>query len=239
VYEAPARFRLVATGWHSVICAAAFSQAGAALRRGAAEESWTSGVRNRGGPFYCEKRRPRRVSGRETATAYQTPAAERRPPRRAVERRPVLCGGLFQNRTHRPRRASRGVWHGADVPLVVEGYLESAECGTVSGAAAAVDRPARSGRLRDHWLQQPEMVGGKSGPAFVGRLIVSSVSRKLSFAGVEIARFLPRGRLLVGWVRARTRRRRPETAAQPPAKGPGSAAPANACRRQRLKVLIW
>jgi hypothetical protein len=87
------------------------------------------------------------------AAGPAAPAAPR------VERRPVLCGGrILERDVIVTPQHPRGVWHVADVPLVsLKGYLESAEHATVSGAAAAVDRPAAAVASAIHWLQQAGM----------------------------------------------------------------------------------
>jgi hypothetical protein len=107
----------------------------------------------------------------ETATAYerllpsalsaQEPAAPR------VERRPVLCGDrILERDVIVTPQHPRGVWHVADVPLVsLKGYLESAEHATVSGAAAAVDRPAAAVASAIHWLQQTGILARQVRPA--------------------------------------------------------------------------
>jgi hypothetical protein len=128
------------------------------------EEAWTSGVRTAAG-FYRENA----ASGAfwsETATAYECMLPSAAPVAPRVERRPVLCDGRILERdvivtSHHPR----GVWHLADVPLVsLKGYLESAEHATVSGAAAAVDRPAAAVASAIHWLQQTGILARQHRP---------------------------------------------------------------------------
>jgi len=163
VYEALRGARLVATAVHSVMRGGdpQPAQRFVAERQ---EESWTSGVRT-AAAFYRENA-ARGAFWSETATAYQHLLPNAAPAAPRVERRPVLCGGLFQEQDVivTPQHP-RGVWHVADVPLVsLKGYLESAECATVSGAAAAVDRPAAAVASAIHWLQQAGMVGRQVRP---------------------------------------------------------------------------
>ena len=163
VYEALRGARLVATAVQSVMRGGdpQPAQRFVAERQ---EESWTSGVRT-AAAFYRENA-ARGAFWSETATAYQRllPEAAPAPPR--IERRPVLCGDRIQERdvivtTQYPR----GVWHLADVPLVsLKGYLESAEHATVSGAAAAVERPAAAVASAIHWLQQTGIVARQLRP---------------------------------------------------------------------------
>ena len=84
-----------------------------------------------------------------------------------VERRPVLCGDRIQEQdVIVTAQHPRGVWHMADVPLVrLKGYLESAEHATVTGAAAAVDRPAAAVASAIHWLQQTGILARQVRPA--------------------------------------------------------------------------
>jgi 2-polyprenyl-6-methoxyphenol hydroxylase-like FAD-dependent oxidoreductase len=163
VYEALRGARLVATAVHSVMRGGdpQPAQRFVAERQ---EESWTSGVRT-AAAFYRENT-ARGAFWLETAAAYERLLPNAAPVAPRVERRPVLCGGLFQERDVivTPQHP-RGVWHLADVPLVsLKGYLESAECATVSGAAAAVDRPAAAVASAIHWLQQAGVVGRQVRP---------------------------------------------------------------------------
>jgi menaquinone-9 beta-reductase len=164
VYEALRGARLVATAVQSVVRGgdAAPAHRFVALRQ---EESWISGVRT-AGSFYRENA-DRSAFWSKTAAAYERllPCAAPVAPR--VERRPVLCGGLFQERDVivTPQHP-RGVWHLADVPLVsLKGYLESAEHATVMGAAAAVGRPAAAVASAIHWLQQTGVVARQLRPS--------------------------------------------------------------------------
>jgi hypothetical protein len=128
------------------------------------EESWISGVRTAGN-FYRENA-ARGTFWSQTAAAYERLSPCAAPVAPHVERRPVLCGGLFQEREVivTPQHP-RGVWHLADVPLVsLKEYLESAERATVGGAAAAVDRPAAAVASAIHWLQQAGIVGRQVPP---------------------------------------------------------------------------
>jgi hypothetical protein len=83
-----------------------------------------------------------------------------------VERRPVLSGDRIQERdVIVTAQHPRGVWHVADVPLVsLKGYLESAEHATVTGAAAAVDRPAAAVASAIHWLEQTGILARRLRP---------------------------------------------------------------------------
>ena len=167
VYEALRGARLVATAVHSVMCGGDATPA----HRFVAErqdESWTGGVRTAAG-FYRENA-ALGAFWAETAAAYErllpnaVSAAALAAPR--VERRPVLAGGLFQERDVivTPQHP-RGVWHLADVPLVsLKEYLESADHATVSGAAEAVDRPAAAVASAIHWLQQTGILARQLGP---------------------------------------------------------------------------
>jgi 2-polyprenyl-6-methoxyphenol hydroxylase-like FAD-dependent oxidoreductase len=157
VYEALRGARLVATAVQSVMCGgdASAAQRFVAERQ---EESWASGVRIAAG-FYRDNA-GRGTFWSETATAYQRLLPTGGPVTPHVERRPVLCGGLVQERdVIVTSQHPRGVWHVADVPLVsLKGYLESAEHATVAGAAAAVDRPAAAVKSAIHWLQKTGIV---------------------------------------------------------------------------------
>jgi hypothetical protein len=132
------------------------------------EESWTGGVRSAAG--FCRENAARGAFWSETASAYErllpsvAPAAAPAAPR--VERRPVLCGGrILECDVIITPQHPRGVWHLADVPLVpLKGYLESAEHATVSGAAAAVERPAAAVASAIHWLQQTGIVARQLRP---------------------------------------------------------------------------
>jgi 2-polyprenyl-6-methoxyphenol hydroxylase-like FAD-dependent oxidoreductase len=163
VYEALRGARLVATAVQSVMRGgdAAAAQRFVAERQ---EVSWTSGVRIAAG-FYRENA-ARGAFWSETATAYERllPRAASDAPR--IERRPVLCGDrILEREVIVTPRHPRGVWQVADVPLVsLKGYLESAEHATVTGAAAAVDRPAAAVASAIHWLQQTGMVARQLGP---------------------------------------------------------------------------
>jgi 2-polyprenyl-6-methoxyphenol hydroxylase-like FAD-dependent oxidoreductase len=167
VYEALRGARLVATAVQSVMRGgdAPLAHRFVAERQ---EEAWTNGVRTAAG-FYRENA-ARSPFWSETAIAYErllpsaAPAAAPFAPR--VERRPVLCGDRILERdvVVTPQHP-RGVWHVADVPLVsLKGYLESAEHATVSGAAAAVDRPAAAVASAIHWLQQTGIVARQLRP---------------------------------------------------------------------------
>jgi hypothetical protein len=167
VYEALRGARLVATAVQSVMRGgdAPLAHRFVAERQ---EEAWTNGVRTAAG-FYRENA-ARGAFWSETASAYEgllpsaAPAGAPFAPR--VERRPVLCGDRIQERDVivTPQHP-RGVWHLADVPLVsLKGYLESAEHATVSGAAAAVDRPAAAVASAIHWLQQTGIVARQLRP---------------------------------------------------------------------------
>jgi 2-polyprenyl-6-methoxyphenol hydroxylase-like FAD-dependent oxidoreductase len=128
------------------------------------EEAWTNGVRTAAG-FYRENA-ARGAFWSETATAYERllPCAAPDAPR--IERRPVLCGDrILERDVIVTSQHPRGVWHVADVPLVsLKGYLESAEHATVSGAAAAVERPAAAVASAIHWLQQTGIVARELRP---------------------------------------------------------------------------
>jgi hypothetical protein len=153
VYEALRGARLVATAVQSVMRGGdpLAAQRFVAERQ---EESWTSGVRT-AAAFYRENA-ARGAFWPQTATAYERmlPEAAPTPPR--IERRPVLCGDrILERDVIVTPQHPRGVWHVADVPLVpLKGYLESAEHATVSGAAAAVERPAAAVASAIHWLQK-------------------------------------------------------------------------------------
>ena len=163
MYEALRGARLVATAVQSVMRGGdpQPAQRFVAERQ---EESWTSGVRT-AAAFYRENA-ARGAFWSETATAYQHLLPNAAPVAPRVERRPVLCGDRIQDRdvivtTQYPR----GVWHLADVPLVsLKGYLESAEHATVSGAAAALERPAAAVASAIHWLQQTGIVARQLRP---------------------------------------------------------------------------
>jgi hypothetical protein len=153
VYEVLRGARLVATAVQSVMRGgdAPLAHRFVAERQ---EEAWTNGVRIAAG-FYRENA-ARGAFWSETATAYERLLPSAAPVAPRIERLPVLCGGRFVERDVivTPQHP-RGVWHVADVPLVsLKGYLESAEHATVSGAAAAVDRPAAAVASAIHWLQQ-------------------------------------------------------------------------------------
>jgi hypothetical protein len=164
VYEALRGARLVATAVQSVMRGgdAAPAHRFVAERQ---EESWISGVRT-AGSFYRENA-ARSTFWSKTAAAYECllPCAAPVAPR--VERRPVLCGGLFQERdVIVTSQHPRGVWHLADVPLVsLKGYLESAEHATVTGAAAAVGRPAAAVASAIHWLQETGVLARQLRPS--------------------------------------------------------------------------
>ena len=153
VYEALRGARLVATAVQSVMRGgdAPLAHRFVAERQ---EESWTNGVRIAAG-FYAENA-ARGAFWSETATAYERLLPGAAPVAPRVERRPVLCGDrILERDVIVTSQHPRGVWRVADVPLVsLKGYLESAEHATVSGAAAAVDRPAAAVASAIHWLQQ-------------------------------------------------------------------------------------
>lgn len=167
VYEALRGARLVATALQSVLRGGdpRPAQRFVAERQ---EQSWTSGVRT-AALFYLENA-ARGAFWSQTATAYRRllpsagPAAAPAAPR--VERRPVLCGDrILERDVIVTPQHPRGVWHVADVPLVpLKGYLDSAEHATVSGAAAAVERPAAAVASAIHWLQQTGIVARQSRP---------------------------------------------------------------------------
>jgi hypothetical protein len=163
VYEALRGARLVATAVQSVMRGgdAAPAHRFVAERQ---EESWANGVRTAAG-FYRENA-DRGAFWSETATAYERLLPSAAPSAPRVERRPVLSGGLFQERdVIITSQHPRGVWHVADVPLVsLKGYLESAEHATVTGAAAAVDRPAAAVASAIHWLQQTGILARRLRP---------------------------------------------------------------------------
>ena len=164
VYEALRGARLVATAVQSVMGggAAAPAQRFVAERQA---ESWARGVHT-AASFYRENA-ARGAFWSETATAYERLVPEAAALAPHIERRPVLCGGLFEERdvivtTQHPR----GVWHVADVPLVsLKGYLEATEHATIAGAAAAVDRPAAAVESAIHWLQQTGIVAQRLCPS--------------------------------------------------------------------------
>ena len=163
VYEALRGARLVATAVQSVMRG---DDAPAAHRFVAErqEESWTRGVRSAAG-FYRENA-ARGAFWSETAAAYQRLLPSAAPAAPRVERRPVLCGDrILERDVIVTPEHPRGVWQVADVPLVsLKGYLESAEHATVSGAAAAVDRPATAVVAAIHWLQQTGIVARQVPP---------------------------------------------------------------------------
>jgi 2-polyprenyl-6-methoxyphenol hydroxylase-like FAD-dependent oxidoreductase len=153
VHEALRGARLVATAVQSVMRGGD----AAAAHRFVAErqqEVWTSGVRTAAG-FYRENA-ARGAFWLEAATAYQRLLPRAAPDAPRVERRPVLCGDrILEREVIITPQHPRGVWQVADVPLVsLKGYLESAEHATVTGAAAAVDRPVAAVASAIHWLQQ-------------------------------------------------------------------------------------
>jgi 2-polyprenyl-6-methoxyphenol hydroxylase-like FAD-dependent oxidoreductase len=163
VYEALRGARLVATAVQSVMCGGDALPAHRFVTE-RQEESWASGVRT-AGAFYRENA-GRSAFWSETAAAYERllPSAAPFAPR--VERRPVLSGDRIQERdVIVTAQHPRGVWHVADVPLVsLKGYLESAEHATVTGAAAAVDRPAAAVASAIHWLQQTGILARRLRP---------------------------------------------------------------------------
>jgi 2-polyprenyl-6-methoxyphenol hydroxylase-like FAD-dependent oxidoreductase len=163
VYEALRGARLVATAVQSVMRG---GDAPPALRFVAERqaESWANGVRIAGG-FYRENA-TRSPFWSETATAYERLLPSAAPDAPRVERRPVLCGDrILERDVIVTPQHPRGVWHVADVPLVLlKGYLESAEHATVSGAAAMVDRPAAAVASAIHWLQQTGIVARQLRP---------------------------------------------------------------------------
>jgi 2-polyprenyl-6-methoxyphenol hydroxylase-like FAD-dependent oxidoreductase len=163
VYEVLRGARLVATAVQSVMRG---GDAPPALRFVAERqaESWANGVRIAGG-FYRENA-ARGPFWSETATAYQHLLPSAAPDAPRVELRPVLCGDrILERDVIVTPQHPRGVWHVADVPLVsLKGYLESAEHATVTGAAAAVDRPAAAVASAIHWLQQTGIVARQFRP---------------------------------------------------------------------------
>jgi len=168
VYEALRGARLVATAVQSVLNGgdSRLAQRFVAERQ---EEAWLRGVRAAAG-FYRENAQ-RSAFWREAAAGYEAllPA-----PRGAncIERRPVLEDGCIVERDVIVTAAHpRGVWHVSGVPLVaLKGYLESADCVTVAGAAAALERPAASVAAAILWLQQTGIVARQLHPGLVGRL---------------------------------------------------------------------
>jgi hypothetical protein len=168
VYEALRGARLVATAVQSVLNGtdARLAQRFVAERQ---EEAWLRGVRAAAG-FYRENAQ-RSAFWREAAAGYQAllPALQGA---NRIERRPVLQDGRIVERDVIVTAAHpRGVWHVSGVPLVsLMGYLESADCVTVAGAAAALERPAASVAAAIHWLQQTGIVARQLHPGLVGRL---------------------------------------------------------------------
>jgi flavin-dependent dehydrogenase len=168
VYEALRGARLVATAVQSVLNGtdARLAQRFVAERQ---EEAWLRGVRAAAG-FYRENAQ-RSAFWREAAAGYQAllPALQGA---NRIERRPVLQDGRIVERDVIVTAAHpRGVWHVSGVPLVsLKGYLESADCVTVAGAAAALERPAASVAAAIHWLQQTGIVARQLHPGLVGRL---------------------------------------------------------------------
>jgi hypothetical protein len=163
VYEALRGARLVATAVHSVMCggAAAAAHRFVAERQ---EEAWVGGVRA-AAAFYRENA-GRGGFWQDTAGAYERLLPVAAPVAPRVERRPVLCDGrILERDVIVTAQHPRGVWHVADVPLAsLKGYLESAEHATVSGAAAAVDRPAAAVAAAIYWLQQAGIMGRQVRP---------------------------------------------------------------------------
>jgi menaquinone-9 beta-reductase len=163
VYEALRGARLVATAVISVI-RGGDSQPAQRFVAERQEESWISGVRTAAG-FYRENA-DRGAFWSETAAAYERLLPSAAPGAPRVERRPVLSGGRFVERdVIVTSQHPRGVWHVADVPLVsLKGYLDSAEHATVTGAAAAVDRPVAAVASAIYWLQQTGIVARQLRP---------------------------------------------------------------------------
>jgi 2-polyprenyl-6-methoxyphenol hydroxylase-like FAD-dependent oxidoreductase len=163
VYEALRGARLVATAVQSVMRGGDAAPAHRFVTE-RQQESWASGVRTAAG-FHRENV-DRGSFWSQIAAAYERLLPSAAPSAPRVERRPVLCGGLFQERdVIVTSQHPRGVWHVADVPLVsLKGYLESAEHATVTGAAAAVDRPAAAVASAIHWLQQTGVVAREIRP---------------------------------------------------------------------------
>jgi hypothetical protein len=163
VYEVLRGARLVATAVQSVMRG---GDAPLAHRfvAGRQEEAWTNGVRTAAG-FYRENA-ARGAFWSETATAYERLLPSAAPDAPRIERRPVLCDGrILERDVIVTPQHPRGVWHLSDVPLVsLMGYLESAEHATVSGAAAAVERPAAAVASAIHWLQQTGVVARELRP---------------------------------------------------------------------------
>jgi 2-polyprenyl-6-methoxyphenol hydroxylase-like FAD-dependent oxidoreductase len=164
VYEALRGARLVATAVQSVMCGGDALPAHRFVTE-RQEESWASGVRT-AAAFYRENA-GRSAFWSETATAYERLLPSAAPVAPRVERRPVLCGDRIQEQdVIVTAQHPRGVWHMADVPLVrLKGYLESAEHATVTGAAAAVERPAAAVASAIHWLQQTGLVARQLRPS--------------------------------------------------------------------------
>ena len=165
VYEVLRGARLVATAVQSVMCGgdALLAHRFVAERQ---EEAWANGVRSAAG-FYRENA-ARGAFWSETATAYERLLPGTAPVVPRVECRPVLCDGrILEREVIVTSQHPRGVWHLADVPLVsLKGYLESAEHATVTGAAAAVDRPAAAVASAIHWLQQTGIMARQHRPGF-------------------------------------------------------------------------
>jgi 2-polyprenyl-6-methoxyphenol hydroxylase-like FAD-dependent oxidoreductase len=163
VYEALRGARLVAMAVHSVMRGgdAPLAHRFVAERQ---EEAWTNGVRTAAG-FYRENA-ARGQFWSETAAAYERLLPSAAPDAPRIERRPVLCDGrILERDVIVTSQHPRGVWHVADVPLVsLKGYLESAKHATVSGAAAAVDRPAAAVASAIHWLQRTGVVARELRP---------------------------------------------------------------------------
>jgi 2-polyprenyl-6-methoxyphenol hydroxylase-like FAD-dependent oxidoreductase len=163
VYEALRGARLVATAVQSVMRGGDPQPAHRFVAE-RQEASWTSGVRTAAG-FYRENA-TRGAFWSETATAYERLLPRAAPAAPRIERRPVLCGDrILEREVIVTPQHPRGVWQVADVPLVsLKVYLESAEHATVTGAAAAVDRPAAAVASAIHWLQQTGMVARQLRP---------------------------------------------------------------------------
>lgn len=163
VYEALRGARLVATAVQSVMGGGG---APAAHRFVAErqEEAWIGGVRA-AAAFYRENAL-RGGFWSDTADAYERLLPAAPPVAPHLERRPVLCDGrILERDVIVTAQHPRGVWHVADVPLVsLKGYLESAQHATVSGAAAAVDRPAAAVAAAIYWLQQAGIMGRQVRP---------------------------------------------------------------------------
>jgi hypothetical protein len=157
VYEALRGALLTSTAIQSVMDGgdACLAQRFIADRR---QESWQHGVTVAAG-FYRENA-DHGAFWSDTAAAYEAlkpdpaPGAARRSVR--IERRPVLEEGrILEREVIVTAENPRGVWHVAGVPLVtLKAYLDAAECATIAGAAAALDRTPAAVASAIHWLRQ-------------------------------------------------------------------------------------